>query len=135
MTTNFTWSEHGQPDRYQRQDVRALLDTVLPLGDIVLCGDFNAPRGGEIFSFLAERLKDNIPRRYKTSLDIALHRAGKERPEELADKMVDGFFTSHGYRASGVRLERGVSDHCAIVGTVHMAESRWLFDIWDLLRW
>ena len=144
-TTHFTWSEHGKADNYQRQDVRSLLDATLPLGELILCGDFNAPRGlplagqagqgGEIFSFISAHYRDEIPRRYKTSLDVSLHRAGKERPDELADKMVDGLFLTSGYHASGVRLERGVSDHCAVVAKIHIAGSRRLFNWWDILRW
>jgi endonuclease/exonuclease/phosphatase family metal-dependent hydrolase len=134
-TTHFTWTPDGKADNYQRLDVRNLLHTVSPLGELVLCGDFNAPRGGEIFSFISDHYQDAIPARYKTSLDIALHRAGKERPEELADKMVDGLFLSRGYTASGVRLESGISDHCAIVGKIHVAGSRRVFNLWNLLRW
>ncbi len=37
---------------------------------------------------------------------------------ELADKMVDGLFTTPAYRASDVRLQFGVSDHVAIVATI-----------------
>ncbi len=67
---------------------------------------------------LAPKYKDNIPSHYKTSIDAALHRAGKERPEGLADKMVDGLFTTPGYTAVDVRLQFGVSDHAAIVATI-----------------
>lgn len=134
-TTHFTWSPRGEATNKQRQNVRTLLDAALPLGELILCGDFNAPRGGEIFSFLADHYKDNIPPRYKTSIDIALHRAGEERPDELADKMVDGLFTSPGYRTSDVRIESGISDHCAVVGKIHIAGTRRIFNMWDILRW
>ncbi|HEY4521154.1 MAG TPA: endonuclease/exonuclease/phosphatase family protein [Candidatus Paceibacterota bacterium] len=134
-TTHFTWTPDGRVDAHQRQDVRAMLDAVLPLGELVFCGDFNAPRGGEIFSFINDHYHDAIPARYKTSIDISLHRAGKERPEELVDKMVDGLFLTPGYRAGGVRLERGVSDHCAVVAHIHIAGSRRIFNLWSILRW
>lgn len=117
-TTHFTWTPNGQPDDRQRQDMKAMLQELEGRGEFVLAGDFNAPRGGEIFAMLAGKYKDNIPLRYKTSIDVALHRAGKLRPEELADKMVDGLFSTPGSVVSGVELVAGVSDHMAIVATV-----------------
>lgn len=134
-TTHFTWTAGGEPDNHQRHDVRNLLDVSLSLGQLILCGDFNAPRGGEIFSFLADHYEDAIPRRYKTSIDISLHKAGRERPHELGDKMVDGLFTSSGYRASGVRLVSGLSDHCAVVGVLSIAPWRRIFNVLDALHW
>ncbi|RJQ35145.1 endonuclease/exonuclease/phosphatase family protein [Candidatus Parcubacteria bacterium] len=134
-TTHFTWTERGEADVYQKQDVRAMLDAVRPLGDLIFCGDFNAPRGGETFSFIAQHYKDAIPKRYKTSIDIALHRSGKDRPDELADKMVDGLFLTDGYYARGVRLESGVSDHMAVVAKIHVTGTRMIDSLWDLIRW
>ena len=78
----------------------------------VLAGDFNAPRGGEIFSHIAERYTDNIPPHYTTSIDGTLHRAGP------IPFMVDGLFTTPSYRAKGVHLEFGVSDHAAVAATI-----------------
>lgn len=134
-TTHFTWTPHGEPDNYQRQDVRRMLDAIMPLGELILCGDFNAPRGGEIFSFINDHYHDAIPLHYKTSIDIGLHREGKNKPEELSDKMVDGLFMTHGYKASGVRLESGVSDHMAIIAKINITGSRRITDVWNLLRW
>lgn len=112
ITTHFTWTPDGQPDGFQRRDLAAMLPLLDAEGDFVLCGDFNAPRGGEIFSALAARYHDNIPTQYTTSLDKDLHRAGH------LDRMVDGLFTTPGYGASDVALVPGISDHCAIVGTI-----------------
>ena len=117
-TTHFTWTPHGDADEFQCEDISKLLNILGTMGEFVVCGDFNAPRGGEIFSKLAERYTDNIPKEYATSIDVNLHRAGKARPEELADKMVDGLFTTPNYLASDVRLQFGVSDHAAIVATI-----------------
>ncbi len=118
-TTHFTWTPDGSTSDEQRRDLKALLNVLAPLDEFVLCGDFNAPRihegkPGEVFSKLSEKYQDNIPAEYETSIDINLHRAGKERPQELADKMVDGLFTTPGYTTSEVALHTGVSDHCAI---------------------
>ena len=121
-TTHFTWTPHGDADDFQREDVSKLLDILRTLGSFVVCGDFNAPRGGEIFSQLAGQYTDNIPKEYATSIDVNLHRAGTARPEELADKMVDGLFTTPNYLASDVRLQFDVSDHAAIVATIQRSE-------------
>ncbi|MCE9541592.1 endonuclease/exonuclease/phosphatase family protein [Candidatus Kaiserbacteria bacterium] len=120
-TTHFTWSVRGQATDVQRTDMKGLLRILDGFPELVLTGDFNAPRGGEMFSILADAYKDNIPPEYETSIDIALHRAGKERPEELKDKMVDGLFSTKEYAVSDVRLESGVSDHCAVVAKVGRA--------------
>ncbi|MEK9160464.1 MAG: endonuclease/exonuclease/phosphatase family protein [Patescibacteria group bacterium] len=117
-TTHFTWTPRGDADDYQRTDIRALLSLLKKESPLIVCGDFNAPRGGEIFSLLAGAYTDNIPSHYKTSLDISIHRAGEEDGENLSTLMVDGLFTSPGYEAKGVALMFGVSDHAAIVATI-----------------
>lgn len=122
-TTHFTWTPKGEVSEAQREDMRALLAILAPLGEFVLCGDMNAPRvyegkPGEIFSALSGRYHDNIPLRYETSLDLDLHRAGKLRPHELVSKMVDVLFTTPGYRATDVELHSGVSDHCAVSAAI-----------------
>ncbi len=117
-TTHFTWTPDGQPDNHQRQDLQKLLPIIESAGEIVFAGDFNAPRGGEIFTALAAKWTDNIPPLYETSIDINLHRAGKAKPHELKNLMVDGLFTTPAYFASEVKLFSGVSDHMAIVAHI-----------------
>lgn len=112
ITTHFTWTPDGNPSDLQRNHLDSMLAALTDWDEFILCGDFNAPRGGEIFSSLAARYKDNIPSKYTTSIDGALHRAG---PLPL---MVDGLFSTDAYAAHDVSLESGVSDHCAIVATV-----------------
>ncbi len=114
-TTHFTWTPKGDTDDYQRRDITLLLSILEQAGDFILTGDFNAPRGGEIFSILADAYTDNIPSHYMTSLDPDRHRAPQE---ETADKMVDGLFTTPAYIASDVVLHTGVSDHCAVTATI-----------------
>lgn len=111
-TTHFTWTPDGAPDDYQREDAKRLLNILDSFGEFVLTGDFNSARGSEIFSLFAKRYKDNIPRRYTTTIDGALHRAG---PLEC---MVDGVFSTSGYVVSDVELISGVSDHMAVVATI-----------------
>ncbi len=117
-TTHFPVTNHGQATDFQREDVHTLLGLLAAQDELMLVGDFNAPRGGEIFALLAARYKDNVPPQYKTSLDPALHRAGKTHAHELADKMVDGIFSTPTYQVSEVQMHSGLSDHCALTATV-----------------
>ena len=122
-TTHFTWTPDGRPDDHQRRDLAVLMPILESKGELAFCADFNAPRGGEIFSALAARWRDNIPSGYDWSLDLSLHRIG-ERMKDEAQKaghrgfMVDGLFTTPSYVASDVKLVPGVSDHMAIVATI-----------------
>jgi endonuclease/exonuclease/phosphatase family metal-dependent hydrolase len=111
-TTHLTWTPNGGPNGEQRRDAAALLHVLEGLSEFVLCGDFNAPRGGDIFSMLASRYKDNIPLQYTSSLDPNLHRAGQ------LGLMVDGIFSTSAYTVSAVKMVSGISDHCALVATV-----------------
>lgn len=112
-TTHFTWTPDGNPDELQRRDTEAMLQALSTLPDFVLCGDFNAPRGGEIFSAISARYTDNIPTQYTSSLDPELHRT-----KGSIERMVDGLFTTPHYAVKDVSLRRGVSDHCAVVATI-----------------
>lgn len=117
-TTHFPVTEKGAATEYQRTSMEQLLAELAKQGEFVLTGDFNAPRGGEIFSKLAGIYKDNVPPQYKTSIDAKRHRNGKDHAAELADKMVDGVFSTPHYTVTNVRLVDDVSDHCAIVAEV-----------------
>lgn len=111
-TTHFTWTQDGNASDEQRRDIDAFLTILDACPDLFFCGDFNAPRGGEIWGKLAERYTDNIPAAYRSSLDPVLHRAGHLK------HVVDGLFSTPEYRVSAVRLVEGVSDHKAVVGTI-----------------
>lgn len=118
ITTHFTWTPDGQSSAQQFIDIKALFEYLDRCNEFVLCGDFNAPRGGEIFSLLSARYTDNIPAEYAGSIDVSLHRAGHLKSEKMELKMVDGLFTTSRYRADDVHLVDKVSDHMAIVAQV-----------------
>ena len=111
-TTHFTWSNHGLVTDEQRVDLKKLFAILDTKKDFVLSGDFNAPRGREIFNELASRYKDNIPAKYTTSVDKHLHRAGD------LQLMVDGLFTTPQYEVLDAKLSEGVSDHIAVTALV-----------------
>jgi endonuclease/exonuclease/phosphatase family metal-dependent hydrolase len=107
-TTHFTWVPDGIPDEYQKRDVEELLRLVNDAGELVLCGDFNSARGKPVFDAIATALRDNVPFSCDTSIDPNIHRVKGLRA------MVDGIFTTSGYRASDVAMTFGISDHAAI---------------------
>ncbi len=111
-TTHFTWSWKGEATELQREDLKNLISKLEEVKPSLLCGDFNAPRGNQTFDILASHYVDNIPTDVTTTIDQHLHRVSG------IQFVVDGFFTGAGYTASDVRVVDGVSDHCALVGTL-----------------
>lgn len=113
-TTHFTWSVKGAATDEQREDFARLKQVLLPYPDYVLCGDFNAPRGGEMFSKFTDELGliDHLPPHITTTIDPQFHYAGAL---ELA---VDNIFSTPEYRVSEVQVLDGISDHKGILGVV-----------------
>ncbi len=107
-TTHFTWAPSGQATPKQRQDLKTLLAKFRQSENLLLAGDFNAPRGGEIFDRLAEEFIDWIPADITTTIDGTHHRAGHLK------LVVDGLFTTRGLEVANVATVSGLSDHLAI---------------------
>jgi exonuclease III len=114
-TTHFTWSTKGQTTPEQIRDYQSLQTHLDTFSELVICGDFNAPRGNPLFGMVASRYHDNIPAEYQTSIDGQYHKAGH------LQLMVDGLFSTPQYLIENVRLQDGVSDHQAIVS--HLSKS------------
>jgi endonuclease/exonuclease/phosphatase family metal-dependent hydrolase len=110
-TTHFVWAMPEDADAKQAPYLNKLLTILKPLGEFVLAGDFNAPRGQKTFNTLASIYKDNIPSEVNSTLDPVLHRAKR-------NLVVDGLFTTPGYRAKNVKIVSSVSDHKAIVAEI-----------------
>ncbi len=112
-TTHFTWTPDGKLNDFQYRDFPQFLKVLEEASEIIFTGDFNAPRGGDIFDELARRFTDNVPKKYTTSIDINFH-----RNPSIKDLMVDGIFSTPGYNVTDVEMVCGLSDHCAIVAKV-----------------
>ncbi len=112
-TTHLIVTDGGEAADFQRKDLENFLAIVKKIPELVFCGDFNAPRGREIFDKIASLYKDNIPVKYKTSIDGNIHRAGH------MPFMVDGIFSTPHYQVKNVQLIDSVSDHMAIVAEVY----------------
>jgi len=110
-TTHFPWTDDARTCDFQRTACDTLLH-LLKERSLVFAGDFNAPRGGEIFSRLAAAWTDNIPPACTSSLDRTLHRVGHR------ELMVDGLFSTAEYNVSEVALHEGVSDHRAVTALI-----------------
>jgi exonuclease III len=118
-TTKFKWTPDGKPSITQERHFKKLTQYLTGLTrylpgheDIILCGDFNVPRGGPMFKKFAELYKDNLPSDITSTLDPQLHSAA---PLEL---VVDTIFTTPGYIVSNVRVVEGLSDHKAVIAKI-----------------
>ena len=113
-TTHFTWSKGGKATERQRSELKKLMTLSEEVKPDILAGDFNAPRGREIWTALSKRLTDNIPPGVKTTIDPRLHFT-----KEL-HIVVDGFFTAPESHAAvtSLKLIDSVSDHQAVVATI-----------------
>lgn len=115
LTTHFIWTPDGGVNELQ-QSTFVAFSTVLDRYDdeqgVLLTGDFNAPRGLEIFDALSRRYTDNIPKDVTTTIDQKLHR------KNGLMYVVDGLFTTPNYSVSDVEVIDGVSDHKAIVAKI-----------------
>lgn len=115
-TTHLTVTMNGESTPEQLADADALLayarEEAEEHGGLLMCGDFNAPRGKPTFSKIAAEFIDGVPAHYTTSIDGNLHRAGP------IPFMVDGLFHTPNYKLEGATLHTGVSDHCALTATL-----------------
>ena len=53
LNTHFTWTPNAEVNEMQRQDLPTLFASLDRVPEFILCGDFNAPRGKEIFDTIA----------------------------------------------------------------------------------
>jgi endonuclease/exonuclease/phosphatase family metal-dependent hydrolase len=112
LTTHFTWIPDGKTNDEQRNDYKKLLQYLDLYDEFVLCGDFNAPRGQEIWDSLAQKYTDNTPQEILTTMDQNLH---KVKGLQL---VVDGMFSTSQYVVKNVVVQDGLSDHMATYATV-----------------
>lgn len=110
--THFTWSREGKTSSLQRKNLKKLFQILNQIEPCILCGDFNAPRGWEIYNSLIKRFKDNIPPEITTTIDADIHIAGD------LQKVVDYIFSSPQYQVNDVKVIGGLSDHKAVMGMI-----------------
>lgn len=111
-TIHLTWTPRASMTDRQRLNVSELL-TLVKDQEIVMCGDFNVPRGNEVYDQIASKFSDNIPPSIESTIDPDLHYRNVTVSGTLK-LVVDYVWSSEGYRVSDVEVISGVSDHCAI---------------------
>ncbi|MBC8495944.1 endonuclease/exonuclease/phosphatase family protein [archaeon] len=109
-TVHYAWTPDGQIDDGQKKDFVKLIEFIKPFDDLLLCGDFNAPRGREMFSMFCKHFKDNLPKDVVSTIDENIHR------KKGLSYAVDTFFTTPNYKISNVKVVDGISDHKALIG-------------------
>lgn len=112
--THLTVTERGESTNYSFEQAKKLVNYLEKYPEIIICGDFNSPRGGSVFDYFCKFYKDNIPKKYKTSLDQNLHRVKNLK------LMVDVLFSTKSYKIKKVKLIHGISDHMAIVAEISL---------------
>ena len=113
-TTHFTWSPDGQIIKEQKADFARLQRVLSAYPDYVLCGDFNSPRGREMFGMFVDQLKviDHLPAGVTSTLDPLFHRVG------TLELVVDTIFSTPQYRVTQTRVLDGISDHKGILARI-----------------
>ena len=111
-TTHFTWSPGGTVIEEQLRDAQQLIDHLNDTPELILCGDFNAPRPNAVYQLFTKRFHDNIPQDVRTTLDQHLHKVSG------LQYVVDYLFTTPAYSVKEIKIVDGVSDHMALVAQI-----------------
>jgi len=112
-TTHFCFTPDGQADNDQRKYFKKLISFLKKFNNFILAGDFNAPRGREIFTKFTKYFKDNLPKETTSTLDTKYHQMKNLR------LVVDTIFTKGTYSVENIKLIKGLSDHKALVGKIN----------------
>mgnify|MGYP001334748269 CR=1 FL=1 len=111
-TTHFEWTPNSQPSERQRKAASKIIEIISKYPKFILCGDFNAPRGGEIYTSFSKELKDNLPKEINSTLDPDHH------PNGHLNIVVDTIFTKGNYKVTNIKTTQNLSDHKAIIGEI-----------------
>lgn len=107
--THFTWSVGGQVTQEQRHHLRKMKAILAEFDSLILCGDFNTPRGKELYSELSALYQDALPPEVDTTIDPVLHQAGGLK------LVVDAVFATSDFEILRARTQSGISDHQALI--------------------
>lgn len=115
-TIHFTWTPNGTVTLRQNRHIKELLE-MTKAEELIICGDFNIPRGNEMYHELRKVWQDNIPEKIESTIDPKLHYANKKQEGKLK-LVVDYAWSTPKYQVRDVRVECGISDHCAVIAEV-----------------
>jgi endonuclease/exonuclease/phosphatase family metal-dependent hydrolase len=108
-TTHFTWTADGAPNSERRVHVAQLVELITKQNVDIICGDFNAPHGAEIMTYIGNVIESRMPTGVETTPDPKLHRA------KGVKLVVDNIFSRPGRRPAEFQVVGGLSDHKALV--------------------
>lgn len=119
ITTHFTWASAADPavSKLQIDHLAEMKKLLSGYEDYVLCGDFNAPRGREVYEKISENLVDHMPENVETTIDPNLHRV------KNLTLVVDSIFSTPEYTVKEINIFDGISDHKAIVAKIEKVDS------------
>ena len=104
---------HGiGPATEEQLEAADLLGRRLCGGKQILCGDFNAPRGGEVMRRYTRHLQSNVPAGCTTTIDGDLHRSGH------LGIVCDDILSGTEIDVRNVNVHYGISDHAGITATI-----------------
>lgn len=114
ITTHFTWAsaELDFVSKLQLDHLKKMKQLLSGYEDYVLCGDFNAPRGKEIYGKISQNLIDHLPKTVVSTIDSSLHKV------KGLSLVVDSVFSTPEYIVKEINVIDGVSDHKAIVAKI-----------------
>lgn len=111
ITTHFTWAsaEDAAVSELQLAHLKEMKKILNTYSDYILCGDFNAPKGREIYAQISEGLIDHLPENTVSTIDPNLHKV------KGLSLIVDSIFSTPEYKTMQINIKDGVSDHKAII--------------------
>jgi len=123
VTTHGMWARNGVANDVQRKCTHELVNVLklelMGRPDLVLAGDLNCARGGEIYNMLTAVMQDEVPQNVVGTLD-------PDHPlsQKGIDTVVDYIMSARDGRAtvSDVGLTSGISDHQALTATITMED-------------
>lgn len=120
-TTHGMWVRDGITNDVQRQcasnTIDFLANEATVRGGLVLTADMNFGRDGEIYKMFTDEFRDCMPPEIDSTLDPE-HPAMKKGIKVVADYVMVADTFSEIYDIADVRLQSGVSDHCALSATI-----------------
>lgn len=112
-TTHFYFTPNGKPTEGQWKSYFSLIKHLKNFDSFVLCGDFNSPRGGEIYTEFTKNFIDHLPKDVDSTIDTTHHKV-----KDLL-LVIDTIFSTKDYKITDVHVKEGLSDHKAIIGYIH----------------
>ncbi len=121
-TTHGMWTRGGEINRVQRSTMRHTRNILVREAQrrvgLVLAGDLNFFRDGELYTLYTEHFRDCVPRSITTTLDLG-HELSRKGFGVVVDYVWDCGL-KYEVQVSDVKTHAGASDHMALTATITM---------------